>query len=453
MGAMHPDDIRTLFSRAMSELYRKEVPQYGALCELVAKVNEETLAVNPQQAAALRRDGQLDRLEVERHGAIRLGTAKELATVRRLFALIGMYSVGYYDLSLAGVPVHATAFRPVSDAALERNPFRVFTSLLRLDLIRDPDLRSQAALILAERNIFTERCLALLELGEANGGLSAADAREFVTELLHTFRWHRDATVDLETYRKLRATHALVADIVCFKGPHVNHLTPRTLDIDAVQKRMPSVGLIAKDSIEGPPRRRFPILLRQTSFLALEEQIRFIGDGDQSTHTARFGEVEQRGCALTRKGRELYDQLLQQSRGSKDPHALQKAFESFPDDALTLYREGLAFVRFRVGARGATLGDSPESIGVEGLIAGGWLILEPMTYEDFLPVSAAGIFRSNLGDEARESYVGKGNRSEFETALGGAMLDELALYEQAQAQSLAACFRTLATSQPAWSAK
>ena len=76
-----------------------------------------------------------------------------------------------------------------------------------------------------------------------------------------------------------------------------------------------------------------------------------------------------------------------------------------------------------------------------------------MTYEDFLPVSAAGIFRSNLGDEARESYVGKGNRSEFETALGGAMLDELALYEQAQAQSLAACFRTLATSQPAWSAK
>ena len=82
------------------------------------------------------------------------------------------------------------------------------------------------------------------------------------------------------------------------------------------------------------------------------------------------GEVEERGCALTRKGRELYDQLLQQSRGSKDPHALQKAFESFPDDALTLYREGLAFVRFRVGARGATLGDSPESIGFEGLSAG-----------------------------------------------------------------------------------
>ncbi len=36
----------------------------------------------------------------------------------------------YYDLSQAGVPVHSTAFRPI-DELRSRNPFRMFTSLLR----------------------------------------------------------------------------------------------------------------------------------------------------------------------------------------------------------------------------------------------------------------------------------------------------------------------------------
>ncbi len=49
---------------------------------------------------------ELARLNVERHGAIRVGTAQELATLRRMFAIMGMYPVSYYNLSQAGVPVH-----------------------------------------------------------------------------------------------------------------------------------------------------------------------------------------------------------------------------------------------------------------------------------------------------------------------------------------------------------
>ena len=438
MSHMHPDDIRTLFSRAMSDLYREEVPQYGSLCDLVAQVNEAELARNPRLAQRLRRDGQLDRLEVERHGAIRLGSARELATIRRLFALMGMRPVGYYDLSAAGVPVHSTAFRPVTDASLDHNPFRVFTSLLRLELIADEALRQRAQEILSRRQIFTTRCLALLEQAEQQGGLAAGDAREFVGELIHTFKWHHEATVDLATYRQLRSAHALVADIVCFKGPHINHLTPRTLDIDQVQQRMPGAGLAAKDSIEGPPRRAVPVLLRQTSFLALEESIRFVGESGDGTHTARFGEVEQRGCALTRKGRALYDQLLAQARSG-----VKNAFDAFPDDVPTLFQDGLAFFRFEVDTARLAQTAPPADAELPQLVAGGWLALTPITYEDFLPVSAAGIFRSNLGEEVRNSYDSQGQQAAFEQALGGPVTDEIALYEAAQAASLAACERHL----------
>lgn len=68
------DTIRSMFSQAMSDMYRAEVPQYGALIDLVREVNAATLAADPALRARLTVAGDLDRLDVERHGAIRLGT-------------------------------------------------------------------------------------------------------------------------------------------------------------------------------------------------------------------------------------------------------------------------------------------------------------------------------------------------------------------------------------------
>ncbi|MGO3912236.1 VOC family protein, partial [Huaxiibacter chinensis] len=265
------DDIREHFSQAMSAMYQKEVPQYGTLLELVADVNLAVLENNPRLHEQLANADELSRLNVERHGAIRVGTAEELSTLRRMFAIMGMFPVSYYDLSQAGVPVHSTAFRPVDDAALCRNPFRVFTSLLRLELIENVRLRERAAEILSRRQIFTPRCLALIDLHEAQGQFTQPQMEEFVQEALETFRWHRHAIVDRETYLALHNEHRLIADVVCFPGCHINHLTPRTLDIDRAQELMPKYGIEPKVLIEGQPRRDVPVLLRQSSFIAREE--------------------------------------------------------------------------------------------------------------------------------------------------------------------------------------
>lgn len=445
-----PDRIRSLFTEAMSQMYRAEVPQYGTLIELVAAVNAGCLERDPDLRARLARAGELERIDVERHGAIRLGTADELFTIRRLFAVMGMQPVGYYDLSVAGVPVHSTSFRPIDEAALNVNPFRVFTSLLRLELIEDEGLRREAEAILAKRRIYTPCAIALIERYEQNGGLTEAEARDFVAEALETFRWHGEATVSANTYRRLHDAHRLIADVVSFKGPHINHLTPRTLDIDAVQARMPERGITPKAVIEGPPRRHCDILLRQTSFKALEETIAFSDDDDaiQGTHTARFGEIEQRGVALTAKGRALYDQLLASVRGEVQvgaggakagayDHELAARFKALPDSWDELRNEDLAFFRYSAtpagiaAAAGSRLPGDPEA-----LIAKGYLAFTPIVYEDFLPVSAAGIFQSNLGTDQQQNYATRSNRDAFEAALGAAVQDELALYAERQAASL-----------------
>ena len=439
------DEIRSRFSRAMSTMYRQEVPQYGTLVELVTDINARTLQAQPALRAQMERTGEAARLGVERHGAIRVGTAAELAMLRRLFALMGMEPVGYYDLSVAGVPVHSTAFRPVSDSALLANPFRVFTSLLRLDLISDEALRAKASAILAQRNIFTPRALELIAHSEAVGGLTTAEADEFVHEALETFRWHQEATVDAATHDALQKAHRLIADVVCFKGPHINHLTPRTLDIDAAQAAMPERGMDAKDVVEGPPRRDCPILLRQTSFKALKEAVRFTDDAADSTgaHTARFGEIEQRGVALTRKGRALYDQLLAQVRdmgnaGNAAPDyglRLAQVFEQFPDTHDALRAQDLAFYRYSLTAQGQAAAEAAQA-DLATLLAQGLVQAEPITYEDFLPVSAAGIFQSNLGSEEQKQYQAQAAQQAFEADLGAPVHDEIALYAAAQQRSI-----------------
>ncbi|EAZ99826.1 hypothetical protein MELB17_12501 [Marinobacter sp. ELB17] len=257
-------------------MYQAEVPQYGTLLELVECVNQEMLGQQPELYRRLEAQGELARLSVERHGAIRVGTAGELSMLRRLFAVMGMYPVGYYD---------------------------------------------------------------------------------------------------------------------------------------------------PKAVIEGPPHRECAILLRQTSFKALEESIRFAGD-TQGTHTARFGEVEQRGVALTPKGRALYDQLLNDGRKQateldNDAHQAVRnsVFAAFPDSDQAMRREGLAYFHYHLTDAGQAAKDCTDK-DTEALIAQGLIEAQPITYEDFLPVSAAGIFQSSLGGAQSEAYVGSANRDSFEEALG-----------------------------------
>ena len=456
-------EIRRQFSKAMSDMYQQEVPLYSDLMSLVSDVNANVLQNDPSIKAQLQATGELDRLDIERHGAIRLGLPSELSQMRRLFAVMGMQPVGYYDLAPSGVPVHSTAFRAIDADELNISPFRVFTSLLRLELIDNPDLRQKAETALNKRQIFTPRVLELIDKYEQQGGLDANDAQEFVKEALETFRWHAVSPVSQTLYNELHDQHRLIADVVGFQGPHINHLTPRTLDIDAVQSGMSDRGITPKAVVEGAPRRNCPILLRQTSFKALQENITFTDEQGKASqagqHTARFGEIEQRGVALTPKGRAMYDDMLeiarQTSGGAPDENdaqrymqILQDSFAKFPDTYTELYEQGLAYFYVKPSqhpdkTKLSVLGDSIKPDDIPQLVKAGLVDIEPIVYEDFLPVSAAGIFQSNLGENGQGDYDEQSSQAMFEQALGSRVIEADGLYQATQQQSLTDCIKTL----------
>ncbi|KAK4051874.1 hypothetical protein OIV83_002579 [Microbotryomycetes sp. JL201] len=432
----------------MSDMYKQEVPLYGQLLDLVKSVNEplqHSLSLDERQ-----------RLTQERHGAIRVGKASELRNLARLFRLMGMEPVGYYDLSVANLPVHATAFRPISTESLMENPFRVFTSLLRLDLIEDEMTRELARETLDKREIFSARALEMIQKAEEQGGVSDDEAQEFVVCALQTFAFNVQSLVGEADYDRLRKASPLVADIASFATPHINHLTPCTLDIDAIQQGMASRGIPPKSIIEGPPARICPILLRQTSFTALEEPIVFPSQNQTDSmrlgaHKARFGEIEARGAALTMKGKALFADLFKRARDTevdvtKSSHGdfeaneihqahLQRFFCEFPDDWETLRKNGLVFVRYEV-VEDATRQEMNTHQTLNDLVERGLVKYKPIVYEDFLPASAAGIFTSNLGATKANQITGRPDQAAFEADLGRPVLHADTLYRQMQDESI-----------------
>ncbi len=381
--------LRGRFSAALSALYATEVPAYQQLLDVTAEVNAEAGAQGD------------DRVHVERHGAVRVGTADELRRLGVVLAAFGMHPVDTYDLRESGgdpLPIVSTAFRPVEADELAANPFRLFVSVLVPEDRRffSDDLGARVQARLAQRTLFPPELLALAAREERT-----AEQDDRLVELaVEAFRLSREP-VDRAWYDELSAVSSVAADIAGVGSTHVNHLTPRVLDIDRLYAVLTGRGVEMIPRIEGPPRWGGPdVLLRQTSFRALAEP-RPMREPDGTVHDGslrvRFGEVEARGVALTAEGRALYERCTELG-GTAEVWA-----EHWPADHAALAASGLAFYR-------------PDGT--------------PVVYEDFLPRSAAGIFRSNLtsgGERADVEGVVR-DRDWFAGVLEREVVDPLEVY-------------------------
>ena len=399
--AVTPTQLRARFAASLSALYGAEVPAYNTLVEVSEDVNAHVLASRDDAE----RFGTIERVTAERHGAIRLGTPEELAQVGRVFGACGMYPVGFYDLREAtpAIPVVSTAFRPLARDELAENPFRVFTSLLVVDDRRffDAALEAELREFLDARTLFGEELLALADQAEADGGLTSADADRFLELATASFALSPEP-VDRAWYGRLEAVSSVAADIGGVASTHINHLTPRVLDIDDLYARMTARGIEMIDRIQGPPRSDGPeVLLRQTSFRALAEPRRFREpDGTVAAGSlrVRFGEVEQRGVALTQAGRDAYD---------------ADGLAGLPTTDEELDAHDLAFYTRDASGR-----------------------LTPIVYEDFLPKSAAGIFASNLTSDGRSDAGQAAARRDADwmrAVVGRDLHDPYQLYEAERA--------------------
>lgn len=209
-----------------------------------------------------------------------------------------------------------------------------------------------------------------------------------------------------------------------------------------------------KDYTEGPDAAT-PVFLRQDAYKALSEPVRVQNpDGSvvDMTHTARFGEIEQRFFAATPAGRALYNRCAdaaEQARGVSIPdpaadHAGSLAayatfFDPIPKSLLGLLRAGLAFGEYEATPAGIAAKGSLPTRNLLELVRLGYVSVEGIRYEDFLPVSAAGIFASNLdqyGTKATAPNPPAFTQQRLEAILGRSIIDADAEYARRERESI-----------------
>lgn len=216
-----------------------------------------------------------------------------------------------------------------------------------------------------------------------------------------------------------------------------------------------------KDVTEGPSEDT-PILLRQDAYKALAEPVTFHNsDGTvlETVHTARFGEIEQRFYATTAKGRALYDRCLAEADAAReqDPDLQDrdfaayearyaKPFAPFPKALPALLEAGLTLGRYSPTAQGLGAKGSLRTTDIHTLVREGYARVEGLRYEDFLPLSAAGIFASNLSQYGTKSTAAEKpvyTRQGFETILGKKILDSDTIDVGLEAESLLETYEAL----------
>ncbi|MGP5396552.1 2-oxoadipate dioxygenase/decarboxylase [Arthrobacter rhombi] len=447
MPFLHTWQLRAEFALRLSQMYGEEVPAYNTLVEVSSHVNQDFMDRHGSDAERL---GTLERVTAERHGAIRVGSPQELASVARVFAAFGMHPVGFYDLrdaSSSSVPVIATAFRPVDEDELAKNPFRVFTSLLATEDPRffNEELQRELREFIDSRSLFPDGLLELADRAAVGQGLDSDEAERLLHLATSVFQLSSEP-VDDAWYRKLEAISAVAADIGGVSSTHINHLTPRVLDIDDLYQRMEDRGIKMIDAIQGPPRWNGPdVLLRQTSFRALDEERTFrFADGSegQGKLRVRFGEVEQRGVALTRKGRDLYEEMnaeidRRMTSGDSRSRVSETVWqEMLPGTDAELAAQDLAFYTY---SSSASQGEVPDGASLAELVTAGTVELNPIVYEDFLPRSAAGIFQSNLREAGQRDDAQEGTLYDMDRLseiIGLPIKDPVDLYRAQQDASL-----------------
>lgn len=216
-----------------------------------------------------------------------------------------------------------------------------------------------------------------------------------------------------------------------------------------------------KDFTEGPSEDT-PVLLRQDSYKALTEPVKFRNaDGSvlDTVHTARFGEIEQRFYATTPAGRALYDRCLAaaDAERERDPElakrdhaahltAQARHYDDFPRTLPELLEKGLVYGRYAATAKGRAAAGTLETTDIHALVRQGLVDVEGLRYEDFLPVSAAGIFASNLnqyGTKSTAAVKPEYPRALLEQVMGRPIVDADVVYRGMEAASLLRTFADL----------
>ena len=212
-------EIGTRTSAALTRMYEQENPIFKLILALAKKASGI-------DAAAIV------------HGAIRLPEGQEYTDAVKIMEACGLSLQNIYHL-----PEHHIIASAACPDPLAHESFRMFMSMLRVtdavnDIIanpkteyvaKDPErFRDQVKQAIAARPGIDRKLLTLADKAGSQDGLTEAELHAFTKGVTDWLQMDTETPIDKALYETLIAEGSdVLADVVCFKKTHLNHLTPQ----------------------------------------------------------------------------------------------------------------------------------------------------------------------------------------------------------------------------------
>lgn len=427
---VEPDEMRSKYIEMLTDQFQEKFLDYGVLSDLVRDINNITLIQNTALYEQLIQQRERHFFSQVLCAHYVLNNAEDLEWLRRIFAIIGLFPVGFYQLGSPDFPLPSTLFRPLQHEAIRRQPFRILLSVRNLTETQGIS-GMQPLERLASRTQLKGQFIEFIYKFEKYGMLNAVEAQHFLTALMQYVHpecqslspqaWMSETTQNLNPARQ---------------NAFIGQMTLPCLNMEKATQLTRDLGLDPLDHLEAPSQRNYPILSNKMSILLKSPH------SSESAHRCQF-QIEQRGLALTAKGLKLVQgifkhlvvELAQKTRTiSQQRRLINQAFKSLPDSDVTLYRQGLAYFRFCLNpdAMPVALGSYTKQ-DVPQLLRHQVIQLVPIMFED--------IVQPDLSQYAPALL--EQHKKQFEAGLGCPVHDPMPYYALWQEESLQRCLKIL----------
>lgn len=430
------DEIRLKYVQMISDLFHSRYSVYGVVFDIVRDVNNMALIQNASLYDEMVKKGQKQTFSQELSAHYILFNPGDLGIIRRIFAVMGLYPVGFYNLDLNGKSLASTLFKPLNKIALKQQPFRITVSLANQSFDNECEQHN----VPKNRLDLSEKFLGLLQKFEKYSALNELDVHYFIQELQENL--HKpDYDMQCCEQRPFRSSMNQIRESIMIRSTSL-----ACLNLPKVIEELKHFDLYAIDDLDGPSDRKHPLLFNKMNInLRSKHPDHQKSDSDNQNIPVFTIQLEQRGLALTAKGHQFFKSILSNLKSRLEPRTrlslvqkrklMNQVFKRFPDSSYSLYRKGLAYFTFSVNPEIEIIDDrywTEEDL--PRLIRSKRILLTPLIFEDIY---------SSYSVHASSSFDFVEEKKSFEAYLGTCIHDEMRYYVLCQEQSLQTCLAIL----------
>lgn len=432
MRLVNSDELRSRYIKMVNDHFYIKNHEFAIISDVIKDINNIELIKSPILLEKLRKQGERDFYieELEVHYKIR--NKIDLSIVRQIFAVLGLFPVGFILQGSLQNPVPCTLFRPINNSNTKKHYIRVKLSYAY-------DLKSFKKTSKEEVDI-----------------PKAAKSCQKLKQFLDRFQkdsYFIDSDVELFLKEVIDFLHpefntSIIDQEVCNSGMRdsnsICEIRFPTLSLSRTLSMISKYKFDIDYKVNLPEGRKHPLLYNLANIF-LKSTNNHLYQTKVEPDALLNIQLVQRGIALTPKGKSQYSKTLaeifsEQNQYNKKIDNLQRSinrnFRKFPDSTSQLYQEGLAYFYFKLKPDMHLLNYKNWSKeDLSDLIHSNHIDVLPIMFDGLLDTQELKI---NQLDELVRAH-----KCAFEEKLECSIQDEHEYYLMLQHQSLQQCLAAL----------